>query len=84
MLSEFENNLNAELPILMEKRIRKLSIPKIRHIKSTNKSTDENLDDTGQDILPYTNSKNHLNCKWPQQPNYINSRVISVIDEASV
>lgn len=104
MLSEFENNLNAELPILVEKRLRKLSLPKITkqtnknhtHSSQHHKDLDGNLDDILQDSSPIgtfqdgggggggggvVGGKGAL--KW-QSPGYLNSRVISVIDEASV
>lgn len=89
MLSEFENNLNAELPILMEKRVREISIPKIKKSQQINSDETTNLNDTGQNseqiqqnIMPPIFNKNNTN-KW-KSGNYLNNRVISVIDEASV
>lgn len=79
MLSEFENNLNAELPILLEKKGRRFSLPKNKQPNSNGHRKDkENVEETQE-----FKSIKKLNSKW-QPPGYLNNRAISVIDEASV
>lgn len=70
VLSEFENNLNAELPIILEKKGR-FSLPLMNNL--INNSQDAN--DIEVEIINST--------KW-KPPDFLKSRVITVIGEASV
>lgn len=76
MLSEFENNLIAEMPIIMDRRGRRWSLARSR----TNQSN------SGQNSgVQSTNDDEDVKSKWrfanvPPNPN---TRMITVIDEAS-
>lgn len=71
MLSEFENNLIAEMPVILDRRGRRWSLARS---KGNNSSTNEESNNEEENAL------NKNNSKWKVFPN----RVITVIDESSV
>jgi len=87
MLSEFENNLDAELPNLLEKPDRRVTIPKT--VIDSNHCIyhhDNNYDMNHDGIHNHQNStmQQKPNTKWEQTTGFVNNRMISVIEEASV
>lgn len=75
MLSEFENNLIAEIPIITDRRGRRWSLAR-------SKGGQSNLD---RPSAPQSqNEETEAKPKWHAAPNVPpNNRVITVIDEAS-
>lgn len=71
MLSEFENNLIAEMPVILDRRGRRWSLVRSKLQGQEENSTANNEEENG---LAKSNSK------WKVFPN----RVITVIDESSV
>lgn len=74
MLSEFENNLIAELPVILDRKGRRWSLAKSRLPAGGNEEQQSQLNEEE------TNGMNKTNSKWKPFPN----RVITVIDESSV
>ncbi|KAK9701176.1 Major Facilitator Superfamily [Popillia japonica] len=76
MLSEFENNLIAEMPVILDRKGRRWSLA--RPSKVNQGSFEENANsEAGEES---TNGIGKNNTKWKVFPN----RVITVIDESSV
>lgn len=71
MLSEFENNLIAEMPVILDRRGRRWSL-----VRSKLQGQEENNSTTAEE----ENGVAKNNSKWKVFPN----RVITVIDESSV
>lgn len=126
MLSEFENNLDAEVPILIDRRGRRISISKTKnilnnhgihdtikeiaeddhhcpnHLHPNSRSNANNKNNSSShsnppcsntlcpakvDLNSSGNHQQHNNhhSKWrPSSNTFLNNRMISVIDEASV
>ncbi|GJQ88239.1 hypothetical protein Trydic_g13227 [Trypoxylus dichotomus] len=76
MLSEFENNLIAEMPVILDRKGRRWSLA--RPSKVNQGSLEENSNNEGGEEA--TNGIGKNNTKWKVFPN----RVITVIDESSV
>ncbi|CAK9800342.1 Monocarboxylate transporter 8 [Anthophora plagiata] len=74
MLSEFENNLIAEIPIITDRRGRRWSLAR-------SKGGQSNFDRPAS--LPSTNDEANSKPKWHVTNVPPNNRVITVIDEAS-
>lgn len=74
MLSEFENNLIAEMPIIMDRRGRRFSLAR-------SKGGQPNIERPAG--LSSTNDDSNLKPKWHVTNVPPNNRVITVIDEAS-
>lgn len=72
MLSEFENNLIAEMPVILDRRGRRWSLVRSKLAGQEENSTTVNNDEE--------NGLAKNNSKWKVFPN----RVITVIDESSV
>lgn len=74
MLSEFENNLIAEVPIIMDRRGRKWSVARSKTDQSNCGQT-SGIQSTTENTKP----------KWrfTNVPHNANTRMITVIDEAS-
>ncbi|XP_050506821.1 monocarboxylate transporter 12-like isoform X1 [Diabrotica virgifera virgifera] len=70
MLSEFENNLIAEMPVILDRKGRRWSLARSKPTQNNEESTNEEE----------TNGVAKGNGKWKVFPN----RVITVIDESSV
>lgn len=75
MLSEFENNLIAEMPVILDRKGRRWSLA--RPSKANQGSLEENSNSEGGEEA---NGVGKNNTKWKVFPN----RVITVIDESSV
>ncbi|GLV44010.1 hypothetical protein CBL_12694 [Carabus blaptoides fortunei] len=75
MLSEFENNLIAEMPVILDRRGRRWSLARSRQTQGT-------TEESSVAEEPKNNSSS--NGKWRVGQSQPNSRVITVIDEASV
>ncbi|CAG9822952.1 unnamed protein product [Phaedon cochleariae] len=71
MLSEFENNLIAEMPVILDRKGRRWSLARSK-VAQNNEETGSNEDENG--------GVSKGNGKWKVFPN----RVITVIDESSV
>ncbi|XP_044590451.1 monocarboxylate transporter 10 isoform X2 [Cotesia glomerata] len=76
MLSEFENNLIAEMPIIMDRKGRKWSLARSKSIKANQSTAGPS---TSQSIL----DEDDVKSKWLLMPAPINNRAITVIEEAS-
>lgn len=76
MLSEFENNLIAEMPIIMDRKGRKWSLARSKSIKANQSAAGPS---TSQSIL----DEDDVKSKWLLMPAPINNRAITVIEEAS-
>lgn len=76
MLSEFENNLIAEMPIIMDRRGRRWSLGR-------SKTSQPNCGQTSD--VQSTSNKEEVKPKWrfTNVPSNANTRMITVIDEAS-
>lgn len=74
MLSEFENNLMAEIPIITDRRGRRWSLARSKGDQST-------VDRAGG--LQSANEEPNSKSKWHVANLSPNNRVITVIDEAS-
>lgn len=79
MLSEFENNLIAEIPMIMDRRGRRWSLARSK--------TGQPLANCGQTSgTQSANDEEEVKSKWRftnAAPSNANSRMITVIDEAS-
>lgn len=69
MLSEFENNLIAEMPVILDRKGRRWSLARTK----THQSTEESPPNDDNGVV-------RGNGKWKGFPN----RVITIIDESSV
>jgi len=76
VLSEFENNLIAEMPIIMDRRGRRWSVAR-------SKTSQSNCGQTSG--MKSTTDKEDTKPKWrfTNVPHNANTRMITVIDEAS-
>lgn len=91
MLSELENNLNAELPIL-EKKSKRMSISKARSILTHQQHNEEMMEENGTKHHKSNNRHNHdTEIKIENEPitqwngvEVVNKRPMTVIDEVSV
>ncbi|XP_034939068.1 monocarboxylate transporter 10-like isoform X1 [Chelonus insularis] len=72
MLSEFENNLIAEMPIIMDRKGRRWSLAKAKGLQTNQSNNNPVLDD-----------EDEINSKWRLMSTPMNNRAITVIDEAS-
>ncbi|KAF5286025.1 hypothetical protein FQA39_LY16467 [Lamprigera yunnana] len=77
MLSEFENNLIAELPVILDRKGRRWSLARSRLTSSVN---NDDLQGINNEEEAANGSNKTPNSKWKTFPN----RVITVIDESSV
>ncbi|XP_057318758.1 monocarboxylate transporter 12 isoform X3 [Microplitis mediator] len=75
MLSEFENNLIAEMPIIMDRKGRKWSLARSKSIHGNPPAGPS----TSQTLL----DEDDIKSKWLLMPAPINNRAITVIEEAS-
>jgi len=77
MLSEFENNLIAEMPIIMDRRGRRWSLARSKTNQS-NYGQNSSMQSTNDD-------EDGIKPKWrfTNMPPNANTRMITVIDEAS-
>lgn len=80
MLSEFENNLNAELPIIDKRSTKRMSISKARAYLTQQQSIQEHSHEDREDSV--LGSPRH-SCNGTEPVNNGN-RIITVIEEASV
>ncbi|XP_063706849.1 monocarboxylate transporter 12-like [Culicoides brevitarsis] len=77
MLSEFENNLNAELPIIEKRATKRMSMTKARAYLAQQQSIQEHSNEDREDsVLGHS-------CNG-EQPQLNGNRIITVIEEASV
>lgn len=89
MLSEYENNLVAEMPMILDRKGRKWSLARgnVRTvgIGGVALTTDQPIEhDNGVSQMASLNSYGRVP-KWKHTPQHTaNSRLITVIDEASV
>lgn len=74
MLSEFENNLIAELPVILDRKGRRWSLARSKLTSTADEPPVQNNEEEANGIGRTNNSK------WKSFPN----RVITVIDESSV
>uniref|UniRef100_A0A336KAV3 CSON006629 protein n=1 Tax=Culicoides sonorensis TaxID=179676 RepID=A0A336KAV3_CULSO len=81
MLSEFENNLNAELPIIEKRNNKRMSISKARTYLTQQQSIQEHSHEDREDSG--LRSPKH-SCNGSDPKHNANNRVITVIEEASV
>lgn len=87
MLSEFENNLIAEMPIIMDRRGRRWSLARSKAGQTTvcGQQTVGTNAVAGNSPIQEEDSNETNAVKWHlgSQPTNANSRTITVIDEAS-
>lgn len=91
MLSEYENNLIAEMPVILDRKGRKWSLAKgptrTVGIGGVTLTSEQPLDPDDNNIISQVSSTNNYGrpTKWKQTPPHtVNNRLITVIDEASV
>ena len=81
MLSEFENNLIAEMPIIMDRKGRRWSLAKSK--PGGQGSQGGNGAGNGNSNSQPSMEDEEIKQKWRLEPVAPNNRVITVIDEAS-